>query len=1066
MLKKNFLVFFALLLSSLLVGSVLAENIGYIVKTSFNPNADESVIINVLENYGHTVDFLDDDDYIDPYFYDLIIVGGDVTNIKTIFNNQDYKTLFLSSTAAKNAGLTAYGGTTTHNKITISDNEHIITDGLYLGDLTVYQDLRGMDYLYGCRAIGSESLAYKTYDYRNVILVLNKGSLLLNEGGCNERELELYERNLFFGLPSASEWTPESEELFLNSIDWVLYGDDNDEDGVYNDYDNCINNYNPEQEDSDNDGLGDACDVCPYDGDDDEDNDGVCGDVDNCMTVFNSNQDDFDEDSFGDSCDDDVDDDGISNNADLCGFTSSEFSINVDIDGCADYQLIVINEFESNPKEGSEWIELYNPTNSDIDISNWEIWDGLSSPKKIYIVLESVVLNSNSYYVAEVNNLNNGDEFLTLYDSESNLIDETPTLADSLGSVYTWQRSPNGVDTNSGSDWNFQINTKDMDNDIDVDTPVLNSIGNKNIGENSLLTFVVSGIDYGDELITLSAIGLPFGAIFDTIQASGYVEQIFSWTPSYEDEGEYEVEFIVSDDALNDSEIITITVENTNRAPVLGLIEDQEMDEDEDPIKIILSASDDDGDSLVFSVDEENTNEVDCDVDVNELEITLAENWNGDASCKIKVSDGEDYDEQEFYIHVNPINDKPEITDYNPKEPVVLMENTNETFSIDAFDVEGDSLTFSWFLDGEDLSVSVDNYIFNQLKGDYELRVIISDGELGNEKVWNVFVGDVSDFTCLEVNGFVIGDKETCTGEDLMVSDFSINPCCSVPGSPKFSEIDICEISDKIIVDLKEPDEDEEYSIGEIIDIEVEVENLFEEDLDFEVEVYLYDITDDDEIEKEEDEVDVDEDDSEDLEFQIEIPGDLDADNDYAVFVRVESEDEFCTTDYEKIDIEREDNDVVIRSIDFKQEVECNDNVYFDISFENKGSDDQDVYLLVESSELGINYRGEEFELEEYDEDDKYTNLFNIRMPDVDGIYTLIFSAIYDDGDEMDVVEKDILIDCKRVYTQTSQIQKDVFDSDEEIITKDETRTKVMIVLFSLFTLIFLIIIIFLLKVY
>jgi hypothetical protein len=82
--------------------------------------------------------------------------------------------------------------------------------------------------------------------------------------------------------------------------------------------DNCPLVYNPGQEDADNDGAGDSCDVCT-----DTDGDGygnpgfpanTC-DPDNCPTVFNPDQEDFDEDGIGDSCDvcTDTDGDGYGN---------------------------------------------------------------------------------------------------------------------------------------------------------------------------------------------------------------------------------------------------------------------------------------------------------------------------------------------------------------------------------------------------------------------------------------------------------------------------------------------------------------------------------------------------------------------------------------------------------------------------------------------------------------------------------------------------------------------------------------------------------------------------------
>ena len=105
-------------------------------------------------------------------------------------------------------------------------------------------------------------------------------------------------------------------------FDGVPTDDDPDGDGHLGDDDNCPDVFNPvfttgvvplwtEQPDADEDGLGDACDPCPFEANDscdyapanDFDDDGVPNGVDNCPYDANGDQADADADGKGDACD-------------------------------------------------------------------------------------------------------------------------------------------------------------------------------------------------------------------------------------------------------------------------------------------------------------------------------------------------------------------------------------------------------------------------------------------------------------------------------------------------------------------------------------------------------------------------------------------------------------------------------------------------------------------------------------------------------------------------------------------------------------------------------------------
>jgi len=105
-------------------------------------------------------------------------------------------------------------------------------------------------------------------------------------------------------------------------------------------------------------------------------------------------------------------------------------------------ESIVINEVELNPygddlhSDVYEWVELYNPTDEDINLSGWTLSTTRGKTVTVYL---SDVIKSHGYYAYKQGKqwLDDEDESVVLKDPYGAEIDRTPLLSDDDNNAYT-----------------------------------------------------------------------------------------------------------------------------------------------------------------------------------------------------------------------------------------------------------------------------------------------------------------------------------------------------------------------------------------------------------------------------------------------------------------------------------------------------------------------------------------------------------------------------------------------------------------------------------------------------
>jgi len=130
---------------------------------------------------------------------------------------------------------------------------------------------------------------------------------------------------------------------------------------------------------------------------------------------------------------------------------------------------VVINEIEINPfgEDGFntfEWIELYNPSPSAVDIGGWTVTADVTQTTTA--VPSGVVLRPEQFFTFTRTGewFANVAESAVLRNVQGEVVDRTPSFIDVEDNLHTWQRKHDALDTDSRDDWHFAIYSRGFSN--------------------------------------------------------------------------------------------------------------------------------------------------------------------------------------------------------------------------------------------------------------------------------------------------------------------------------------------------------------------------------------------------------------------------------------------------------------------------------------------------------------------------------------------------------------------------------------------------------------------------
>lgn len=214
--------------------------------------------------------------------------------------------------------------------------------------------------------------------------------------------------------------------------------------------------------------------------------------------------------------------------------------------------------------------------------------------------------------------------------------------------------------------------------------PTLGAIGNKLVDEGTSLAFTLSATDAENDPLTFSATPLPAGATLDPTSGA------FSWTPTFQQTGNYEITFSVSDGRLTDAERIVVSVGDVPLPPSLATIGSKTGAENA-ALTFRLQATDGDTPQLTFGADGLPTG-ASLDAATGLFAWTPSFTQAGAYTVRFTVTDGQFTDDETVAIAIANTDRAPVLQAVPSKS---ILQLATAEIPLTATDADGDVITWS-----------------------------------------------------------------------------------------------------------------------------------------------------------------------------------------------------------------------------------------------------------------------------------------------------------------------------------------------------------------------------------